>query len=180
MFIDILRKRRSIRSFQKTPIEQEKIDLLLEAMLRAPSSRSLNPWEFVVVTDPEILSALSVAKPHGAAFVKNAPLAIAVCANPERCDVWVEDCSIAAIILQLQATDLGLGSCWAQIRKRDFDETKSAGQRVAEILSLEEGMEVASIIAIGYPAVETSGHPTESLPSDHLSFEHFGNRKGGR
>jgi nitroreductase len=174
MFIDLLRKRRSIRSFQDTPIEEEKVKLLLEAVLRAPSSRSLNPWEFVVVTRPDILKSLSVAKPHGAAFVKNAQLAIAVCADPARCDVWVEDCSIAAIILQLQATDLGLGSCWAQIRKREFDDKKSAGERASEILSLKEGMEVLSIIAIGYAAKEVAGHPKESLPVDHLSYEKFG------
>jgi nitroreductase len=178
MFIDLLRKRRSVRSFQDTPVEQEKIDLLIEAMLRAPSSRNLNPWEFVVVTGKDTLDALSKARPHGASFVKNAPLAIVVCADPAKCDVWVEDCSIAAILLHLAATDLGLGSCWAQMRLREYDAQQSAGCRVAEILSLEEGMEVEAIIAIGYSAMETEGHVTSSLPFDHVSYERFGNRDG--
>ncbi|RMG75366.1 MAG: NAD(P)H-dependent dehydrogenase/reductase, partial [Nitrospirae bacterium] len=51
MFIELLRKRRSIRRYQDREVEREKIELILEAALRSPSSRSLNPWEFVVVTD---------------------------------------------------------------------------------------------------------------------------------
>ncbi len=177
MFIDLLRKRRSVRSFSEKNVEQEKIDTLIEAMLRSPSSRSLNPWEFVVVRDKQILQDLSTAKPHGAAFVKNASVAVVICAKPERCDVWVEDCSIASIILHLTAADLGLGSCWAQIRKRDYDENSSAESRVAEILGLGAHMTVLSIIAVGYPATESPGHPESALPWDHVSFEQYGQKE---
>ena len=177
MFIDLLRKRRSVRTFEDREVEQEKVDTLIEAMLRSPSSRSLNPWEFVVVRDKQVLQDLSTAKPHGAAFVKNASVAVVVCAKPEKCDVWVEDCSIASIILHLAAADLGLGSCWAQIRKREYDENRSAESRVAEILGLEAGMVVLAIIAVGYPAVESPGHPKDSLPWDHVSFEQYGKKE---
>ncbi|MEN8199689.1 MAG: nitroreductase family protein [Thermodesulfobacteriota bacterium] len=176
MFIDLLRKRRSIRSFQDRVVEQEKLDLLVEAMLRSPSSRSLNPWEFVVIQKKETIEALSRAKPHGSAFMKNAALAIAVCADPEKCDVWVEDCSIAAIFLHLQATDLGLGSCWVQIRRREHDQDQSAEAYVANTLGLEERMVVEAIIAIGYPASEPAGHPHSSLLSDRVSFERYGEK----
>ena len=176
MFIDLLRKRRSVRQFQDKIVEQDKINLLVESMLRAPSSRSLYPWEFVVVQDKETITALSQAKPHGAAFMKNAPLAIAVCAYPEKCDVWVEDCSIASMLLHLAATDLGLGSCWIQIRLREHDDKKSAESYVAETLGLKEGMVVEAIIAIGYPAKKSVGHPDSSLLRDQVSFEQYGNR----
>ena len=82
MFIDLLRSRRSIRKFEDRPVELEKVDLLVEAVLRSPSSRGSNPWEFVVVNDPAIINRLSTAKPHGASFLANAPLAIVVCADP--------------------------------------------------------------------------------------------------
>ena len=177
MFIDLLRKRRSCRQFQDRNVEQEKIDLLIEAMLRAPSSRSLNPWEFVVVQNKETLQQLSQAKPHGAAFLKNATLGIVVCADPEKCDVWVEDCSITSILLHLQATDLDLGSCWIQIRKREHDGQKSAEAHVAETLGLPGGMVVEAIIAIGYPANESTGHPDSSLLRDRVSFERFGEKE---
>jgi nitroreductase len=89
MLIDLLRKRRSVRRFEERPVEEDTIDLLIESVLRAPSSRSLNPWEFVVVRDREMLTRLAQAKPHGAAFLKDAPLAFVVCADPARCDVCV-------------------------------------------------------------------------------------------
>ncbi len=174
MFIDLLRARRSVRRFEERPVEREKINLLIEAMLRAPSSRGLNPWEFVVVTEKECLARLAQAKPYGATFVKNAPLAIVVCADPEKSDVWVEDCSIAAILLHLAATDLGLGSCWVQIRLREHDAHQMAQEYVAELLKLPEGMVVEAIIAMGYPAEQQPGHPRSSLLDDKVSFERYG------
>ena len=176
MFIDLLRSRRSVRKFLKKPVEQEKIDLLIEAALRSPSSRGFNPWEFVVVSDPQTIERLSRAKPHGAAFLARAPLAVVVCADPEKSDVWVEDASIATLILHLAATDLGLGSCWIQLRKRDFDDARTAGQYAAEILGLPDGLTVSAIMAIGYADQHPAPHPREALPKDKVSFEHYGNR----
>ena len=176
MFIDLLRKRRSIRTFQDEPVEQGKVDLLVEAMLRAPSSRGLNPWEFVVVRNRETIEALSRAKQHGSAFVKDASLAIVVCADPDRSDVWVEDCSIASILLHLQATDLGLGSCWVQIRRREHDEKQTAEAYITNLLDLKEGMVVEAVIAIGYPVQEPPGHPSSSLPTDKVSYERYGSK----
>ncbi len=176
MFIDILRKRRSIRAFKKRSVEQEKIDLLLEAALRSPSSRGLYPWEFVVVQDKETLLALSEVKPHGASFLKNAPLGIVVCADPAKCDVWVEDCSIASLLIHLAATDLGLGSCWIQLRLREYDSRQSASQRAAEILGIKEGIEVQTIIAVGYPEKELQGHEQSTLLMDRLHHERFGEK----
>lgn len=177
MFIDLLRSRRSIRKYRDKPVEREKIDLLIEAALRAPSSRGFNPWEFVVVDDPEILVALSRAKPHGASFLAKAPLAIVVCGDPEKSDVWVEDVSIAAIILHLAATDLGLGSCWIQLRKRNFDERTTAGQHAAHLLGMPSGLEVSAIMAMGYPDREPSPHPESELQREKVSFNRHGRKR---
>lgn len=173
MFLKLLQQRRSIRQFTDQPVEQEKIDYLVEAMLRSPSSRSLNPWEFVVVTDSTMIEKLSKTKPHGATFMKNVPLAIVVCGDPEKCDVWVEDCSIASILLHLAATDLGLGSCWVQVRKRQHDNTMMGEEYVAQQLNLPEGMAVEAIIAIGYPAEEKPGHAKDSLLYERVHYEKF-------
>ncbi|HBG20640.1 MAG TPA: NAD(P)H-dependent dehydrogenase/reductase [Desulfobulbaceae bacterium] len=170
MFIDLLRSRRSIRQFLEKPVEKEKIDLLVEAVLRSPSSRSLNPWEFSVVTDPEILEQLARAKAHGSSFLKNAPLAIVVCADPKKCDVWVEDCSIAALIAHLAAADLGLGSCWVQIRLRDHDGGLSAEDYVKRVLGLRSELVVEAIIAIGYAREKKAGHAKSSLLYDRVSY----------
>ncbi|MCF8026239.1 MAG: nitroreductase family protein, partial [Desulfobacteraceae bacterium] len=148
MLIELLKKRRSIRKFQDRPVEKEKIDMLVEAALCAPSSRNTQPWEFVVVTDPETLAGLSKAKPKGASFIENAKLAIVVCADPQKTDVWVEDAAVSSVIIQLAAADLGLGSCWSQMRMRNHDEEKSAGEYISELLNLPERLNVATVVAI--------------------------------
>jgi nitroreductase len=172
--LELLRKRRSIRSFRPLPVEAEKVDQLIEAMLRAPSSRGRNPWEFVVVTETDRLQALSRAKQHGAEFLAGAPLAIVIAADPDRCDVWIEDCAIAAIILQLTAVALGLGSCWAQIRLRPHGDGCTAEAYVREVVGLPSRMAVACIIGIGYPAETKLGHPRSSLPFSQVHYQHFG------
>jgi len=174
MFLELLRKRRSVRKFEAKEVEREKMEVLVEAMLRSPSSRSTNPWEFVVVDDPDILKKLSRAKAHGASFIAKAPLAIAVCADPQKCDVWVEDCSIAAILIHLTAADLGLGSCWVQLRLRQREGGGSASGYAAGVLGLKEGREVLAVIAVGYPAEHKEGHLQEDLLWERVSHNRYG------
>ena len=176
MLIDLLRARRSIRRFKEQPVEKEKLDLLLEAALRSPSSKGNTPWEFIVVTDRERLDTLSVAKAHGAALLGKAPLAIEVCADPAKSDVWVEAAAIAATLIHLEATDLGLGSCWVQIRLREREDNTSSQTYLADLLHLPEGLMVLAIIGIGYPEERKSGHPLSSLCSQQVSYEQFGQR----
>ncbi|WP_028582748.1 nitroreductase family protein [Desulfogranum japonicum] len=176
MLLELLQKRRSIRRFQDTPVSQEHLDKLLEAALRSPSSKGINPWEFIVVQDRKTLTKLSSAKPHGATFLNNVALAIVVCADTSKTDVWVEDASIASIILHLTAADLGLGSCWVQIRKREHDTQRSAQEYLSEILGLDEQIMVEAIIGIGHPVEEKKGHDASSLLYGQVSYEQFGRR----
>jgi nitroreductase len=171
MFIDLLRSRRSIRAFSGQPVEQEKLDLLIEAALRAPAQQGKPPWEFVVVQDRETIRRLSLSKANGSAFLKGAALVVVVCAHPQISDVWVEYSSIATLLLHLEAHDLGLGSCWVQVRLREHDEQRSAEQHIAEILGLDRATAVEAMVAIGYPAETKAGHPTSSLLYDKVSFD---------
>ena len=173
MLIDILRQRRSIRQFQSTPVEPKKIDQLIEAALRAPSSRGRNPWEFIVVTDGNLLEKLGKAKQHGSDFLARVPLAIVIVADPQKCDVWVEDCSIAAIIVQLMAVDLGLGSCWAQIRLRPHTTRCSAEDYIRELLDIPDKLVVECVIGIGYPAEQKEGHSQDSLLINQVHRDRF-------
>ena len=174
MFRELAQKRRSIRKYIDKQVEAEKIDSIVEAVLRAPTSRGKNPWEFVVVTDPDLLEKLSSAKPHGARFLKNAALGIVVCANPQISDVWIEDASIASIYIHLAATALDLGSCWIQIRERKHNDTQTAEAYIAKVLNLSPHIKVESIIAIGYPAESKPAHPKERLLYDKVSLNKYG------
>jgi len=174
MFMSLIQKRRSIRKFQQKPVERERIDFLIEAALRAPSSRGFNPWEFVIVTERDLLKKLSGAKEHGSEFLKSAPLGIVVCADPDKCDVWVEDCSIASTFIFLAAESLGLRSCWIQIRKRMHNETTTSEEYVSEVLDIPSGMKVASIIAVGYPDEKKFPHKKEVLQNEKVFTNQYG------
>jgi len=168
--LEILRRRRSARFFKETPVSAEQIEQLTEALLRAPTSRGFRPWEFIFVDDQELLDKLAKAKGQGSAFLARAPLAVVIAADTIKSDVWVEDCAIAAIILQLMAETLGLGSCWAQIRNRPHDANRSADAYLKELLALPDHFAVECVIGLGQSADEKEPHPADSLPRKQVHF----------
>jgi nitroreductase len=167
--LDILRERRSIRRYKDRKIEAEKIELLVEAALRSPSSRGIKPWRFVFVTDKTTLQKLSKAKESGSGFLKGASLGVVICAVEGESDVWVEDCSIATIILQLAGQSLDLGSCWIQIRQRMHSSSISSKDYIKQVLGLPENFLVESMIAFGYPDEEKEPIPREQLEYEKIS-----------
>jgi nitroreductase len=177
MIFDILRKRRSIRKYKNRPIENKKMDILIETLVRSPSSRNLNPWEFIIVTNEILLDQLSKSKRHGSEFIKGAPLGIVVCGDPEKSDVWVEDCSIASILVQVVAESLHLGSCWIQIRKRMHSDSMSSESYVRKVLDIPVRLKVESIIAIGYPDEEKIPHDRELLDFNQISYDYYNCKK---
>lgn len=177
MLIDLLRSRRSIRRFTDQPVAPEQLDLLVEAALRSPSSKGNNPWEFIVVTDRDLLRKLAAAKAHGATFLKEAPLAIVICADPAKSDVWVEDAAIATTLIHLQAADLGLGSCWVQIRLRQREDGTGSQAYLADLLGLPEGLMVLAMVGIGHQAAAKEGHPSDTLCFNQVSYQRFGGKK---
>lgn len=167
---DLLKTRRSIRKYQDRAIEKEKIDIILRSALLSPSSRARRPWEFVAVTDKEVLNKLSRCREHGADFIKNAPLAVVVIADPKKCDVWIEDTSITSTVIQLSAQSLGLGSCWIQVRDRYYDDETTSEDYIKAILEIPSEYRVENMVAIGYSA-------EEKIPineDDFLNKIHYG------
>lgn len=173
IMIDLLKQRRSIRKFQQKPIEKEKLETLKKSLLLAPSSRNLKPLEFIFLGDKEILRDISRCKPHGGTFIKDAALAVVILGNEDKSDVWVEDASIASIILQLEAESLGLGSCWSQIRNRKHDENKMAEDYIKEKLNIKENYKVECIIAIGYKDEVKNPISEEKLDYSKIHINEF-------
>lgn len=173
MFYDLLKSRRSIRKFQNKEVEKEKMDTILKSALLSPSSRSRRPWEFIAVTDRELLKKLSRCREHSSEFLEDAPLGIVVIANPEACDVWIEDASIASIIIQLSAQSLGLGSCWIQVRERFHAENVKAEDYIKELLGIPPAYKIECIIAIGYPAENKKPHSENELQDDKIHYNGY-------
>lgn len=166
-FKSLIVQRRSHRKFAETPLSEEQIRQLLEIALMAPAGKRANPWEFVVVTNKNTLQALSTCKPNGSAFVAQSPLSIVVIADTNKSDVWIEDCSIAAIYLQLAAEAMGLGSCWAQVRQRvSCTEGVMAETYIKELLNIPDNYAVECIVSIGY-----KGDERKPFDPSHLQWE---------
>ena len=171
--IELLRKRRSIRKFTAEKVSRESIETLIEAALRSPSARGINPWEFILVDNPELLLKLSQSKQQGSQFLNTATFAFVVCADSTKANFWIEDCSIASIIIQLTASSLDLGSCWVQIRNRQHDDEKTAETYVQELLGIPEHIKVASILGIGHPAELKSSILSENLLRDKIQYNEW-------
>lgn len=172
--IELLKKRRSCRKFTEKAIEEEKINILLKAALMSPSGKRINPWEYIIIKDNEMLAHLANCKNAGSTFLKTANMAIVVFADTTKTDTWIEDCSIASTLIQLTAESLDLGSCWAQVRMRiSADENISTETYVKEALNIPEKYAVESIIGLGYKAVESKPFKEEYLQLDKLHQEKF-------
>ena len=166
--LEILRSRRSVRRFEDRQIEEEKLEVLKESLVRSPSSRSINPREFIFVEDRKVLEQLSRSKEHGAGFLSSAAVGVAVLGDTTKSDTCIEDCSIAAITLQYAAEFLELGSCWCQVRLRAHSADKTAEEYVREILGIQDHYLVECVIGVGYPAQDKVPHAHEDLDWDKV------------
>lgn len=172
-FFELLKSRRSIRNYKDKAIEPEKISLITSAGLMSPASKRSNPWEFIVVQNPEMLQELSKCRTMGSQFLAESPLGIVVIADTSKSDVWFEDASIAATIMQLQAQDLDLGSCWIQVYQRQKDETTTAEAYIRELLNIPNKYAVLNILSIGYPNEEKKPFDEGKLALEKVHSEKF-------
>lgn len=172
-FKDIVQKRRSIRKFSEQELTPEQTQTILRAALMAPTSKSTRAWHFIVVDNKDLLRQISQSKSAGADFVAHAPLAVIVLMDIEKTDVWVEDAAIAAISMQYQATELGLGSCWAQIRLRGQSDGVMADEILRDIMGYPNNYVAECIVAFGYPAIERKLQDEEKLKWETVSINKF-------
>lgn len=172
-FALLLKNRRSIRKYLPKAVEAEKIEQLLQAALMSPASKRSNSWEFIVIQDNEMLAKLAESRPQGSQMLANAPLAIVVLADTTKSDVWIEDASIASIIIQLEASDLGLGSCWVQIQFRQKDDFISSEEYIRQLLNIPSHFAVLNVISIGYADEDRKPFELEKLAYEKIHTEKF-------
>ena len=161
-FSQLVRVRSSIRGYLGTPVDQEKLDLILEAARLAPTAANRQPFRIIVVRDQALRRALAAA--YSREWFYNAPIILVVCGVPS--EVWVRadgfDClaTDAAIVtdhLTLQAADLGLGTCWIA----NFDP-----EEVSRVLGLPDNLVPLFLTPLGHPGV--GGRPKERRSREEL------------
>lgn len=175
-FSELIKLRRSMRKFTEQELSQEEVVTLIKAALMAPSSKRSNSWQFIVVDDKETLDKLSRCKEAGSSFLKDAPLGIVVTTDPLASDVWIEDASIAALMIQLQAEDLGLGSCWIQVRERYTATGMTSDEYVHGILDIPLQLQVLCIIAVGHKGMERKPFNEEHLQWEKIHINKYGGK----
>ncbi|WP_143320105.1 nitroreductase family protein [Clostridium sp. HBUAS56010] len=170
--LELMKNRRSIRKFQEEPLTKEQVEKLVKAGALAPSSKNKRPVKLIVIQDREKIKELKSCKNAGTAGLATAPCAVVILGDTLKSDVWQEDASIAAIMMQLEAESLGLGSVWIQIRNRQSD-TGDSEKAVREVLDIPEFYGVLAILAIGNKAEEKEPYKEESLDLSGIHFEHI-------
>lgn len=150
--MDLIEKRKSIRSYKSQDVEEEKLNYILQAFRKAPSAKNLQPWKLIVVKDKKKISDLSIAC-NNQTFISEAPVLIVACAKEDEAygvmggymNSYPVDIAIALEHLILAATEKGLGTCWIGAFKEKL---------VKDLLDVPDNVRVVAITPVGYPAIE--------------------------
>lgn len=170
--LEVIKGRRSIRAFKKQDVSKETIEKLIETATWAPSAGNIQPWEFIIVRNPEVKRRLAEAA-LSQAFIEEAPVVIVVCANENRSSqgygmrgktlYCIQDTAAATQNILLTAHSFGLGTCWVGAFREE--EAK-------EVLKTPQGIRPVAIIPIGYPA-ETPTPRSKRPIKDIIHYETY-------
>ena len=161
-FQELIRIRRSIRAYRPAAVPEDVLHRVLDAGRVAPTACNLQPFQLLVVTDPEVCAKLKAAYRHD--WFWKAPAIVAGCVEPAK--AWVRsdgfnaaevDIAIVMDHIILAATEEGLGTCWICA----FDEPKAK-----EILGVPESVRIVALTPLGYPAAEPCLLYTSPSPRD--------------
>jgi nitroreductase len=146
--IEAILTRRSIRRYTGEPIADGDVDTILHAAMAAPSAGNQRPWRFVVITDPETLTAAAASTPYGSMLLE-AAVGLVVCADTRELKhpgMWQQDCSAATQNALLAAHALGLGAVWL-----GFWPKMERVEPLKAALRIPDGVEPLAVLAIGHP-----------------------------
>jgi nitroreductase len=164
--MEAIRQRRSIRNYADRPVEEEKLNLILEAGRLAPSAANRQEWRYVVVREKETRQELMKAA-KGQGFVGQAAVVIAACAETDNHEMscgqlsYPIDVAISVDHMTLKALEEGLGTCWVGAFYED---------KVKKILGIPDDIRVVELLTIGYPVDVPPPRP-RLLISDIVRYE---------
>jgi len=160
MLSEIIKKRKSIRKYDPNGVvTDEQVRAMLEAAMLAPSAVNSRPWEFIVVRDRGKLDAITEYHPY-TQMLKTAPVAIVISANPNalnnskiaNMEFWQQDCGAATQNILLQATHMGLGTCWCGLYPNQV-----VAEATRKLFDIPSDRIPFCVIAVGVSAEEFGG-----------------------
>ncbi len=153
-FLDFLKERRSIRTFQDKLLSEKEIEMILEAGRWSPSASNRQPWNFIIIRNKDILMKIAMNAFYGK-FIKKAPVAIAIIGKIKTSQKWyIVDTSLVSMNMMLMAWTLGIGTCWIGALNRE---------KVKKLLGLGENDYLLTILPLGYIRGEIPA-PTRRKP----------------
>lgn len=161
-------ERRSVRAYQGTEVDEEKINKIIEAARLAPSAANRQEWKFIVVRNKETRQKLASAA-NGQIFIGEAPVVIVACAVESKAIMpcgqlaYTVDLSIATAYMILEAFELGLGTCWIGAFKEE---------EVRKVLDIPNHIRVVALFPVGYPDQNPAARPRKSR-EQILCFEKY-------
>ena len=183
--MDVMAKRRSIRTYLQEPVSDEAISRILQAGFLAPSGRARYSAEAIVVRDRDLIRKMSDVRQGGKPMLKEADAAIVVIGNTALSDTWIEDCSLMMSYMQLEAVEQGLGSCWIHCRNRSSAVVKKSGEDglpeaykssdefLHDLLGIPEHYSAEAVLSLGIPGEQKTAHAMPSLDSPKIHHEAF-------
>lgn len=158
-FYEVVEQRRSVRAYRDDPVEEEKLERILNAARLAPTAANRQPMQFYVIRDAAMRASMLEA--YSQKWFAEAPVIICACARPGEAWQRVDgknyadvDVTIAMDHLILAATAEGLGTCWIGAFKPD---------RLRELLDLPPELEPVALTPVGYPAAQPAPTPRKAL-----------------
>lgn len=167
-FLELVTNRRSVRQYTEEILLPQEVERIMKAALMAPTSKNSRSWQFVLVEDKDTLKKLALCKSSGASFVEHCALAIIIMTDPLQSEAHVEDAAIVATYIQLQAEDLGLGTCWCQIKGRETADGYDSDQYVRDLLDIPLQLAIGCIVTIGHKARVGKPHDEAKLQWEKL------------
>ncbi|MEG0069421.1 nitroreductase family protein [Cetobacterium sp.] len=165
--------RRTIREYTEEVVSEEKIQEILKVALFAPSSRNKRGVEFIVVRDKKTAAKLTECKK----IIQNMPLeadfSVVVIADKTLSDTWIENSSVALTLMQLKAWDMGIGSCWMQVRGRVDKNGIDSEEVIKRILEIPEKYGVLALMTFGYPKEKKEGYEFSEVNNDRIHYEKY-------
>lgn len=172
-FKDLVQMRRSHRKYTDEEINPEDVQTIMRAALMSPTSKGRRAWHFVLVDNKVDIEKLADAKAQFSQFLKEAPLAIVVLGDPVENPCWIEDASVAAITMQYQIEELGLGSCWIQMRNEVLSDGTTSDEVIRGVLDIPENMNCLCILAVGHAADQRKPQSEDRLKWENVHADKY-------
>ncbi len=171
--LELTLRRRSVRRYKNTRIDDAIIEEIMKVALTAPTSFGHKAVEFVVVRNPQVIRQLGECKSLGGSQIDGADTVVVTIVKTmdrRQSEFWIEDGAIASAYILLAAEQYGLGACWVHIRNRK-GKRKTSDEEIRHLLGVPSGYTVLNLVAIGEKAEIKTPYTEKDID---MNLVHYG------